>query len=317
MAGATLCTFTKLVHEYRYDISANLVSSVLESAIELLKSKDCEVVKSCLFFVRAVCKILDASELNDHLELMVKNLFSRTTNSKTVYRVQIRSILQKLEKKCGYRLILSFVPEEHKKFLVHIHKQAERSKRNKEKISEDDGGMNIDEDKGEGSWEDILAESDDDEEMGGGDAKKGKKSFKQKRNNKKDNDNSGKTWIVDGEEAVDLLDPRAAQNVVATKPKQKRAAKSSDDFGFSADGKLLINDDIEGDNDDHSDNDGGDGLLNIGERDMLAGFDKTPKQIKLGKRKQLENMPDEDDEESGYRPGGRGIHRSQDDAPPA
>merc|ERR1711962_126480 len=155
MAGATLCTFTKLVHEYRYDISAKLVSSVLDSAIELLKSKDYEVVKSCLFFVRAVCKILDASELNDHLELMMKNLFSRTTNSKTVYRVQIRSILQKLEKKCGYKLILSFVPEEHKKFLVHIHKQAERSKRNKEKVSEDDDGMNVEDDKGEGSWEDI------------------------------------------------------------------------------------------------------------------------------------------------------------------
>ena len=44
----------------------------------------------------------------------------------------------------------------------------------------------------------------------------------------------------------------------------------------------------------------------------MIGFDKTPKQIKLGKRKQLEDMPDSE-EKSQYKPGGLGIHRKQDE----
>ena len=41
------------------------------------------------------------------------------------------------------------------------------------------------------------------------------------------------------------------------------------------------------------------------------GFEKTPKQIKLGKRKHLEDMPD-DEGSSQYQPGGGGIHRQRD-----
>lgn len=44
---------------------------------------------------------------------------------------------------------------------------------------------------------------------------------------------------------------------------------------------------------------------------MCSGFDKAPKQLKLGKRKHLEEMPGEEDQSSGYQPGGKGIHRSQ------
>jgi len=314
MACATLLTFTKLVHEYRYCISAQLVSSVLESAIELLKSKAGEVVKACLFFVRAVVKILDAGELNGHLEILVKNLFSRSANSKTAYRAQVKSILQKLEKKCGYKVILPLVPDDHRKFLVHIHKQTERSKRSRDTKTDDGNGGEEMEVEGSGdrnSWEDILAESDEEEE-GSDDPRSRKKSFKQKRLERKEGGGKNKTWIVDGGEAVDLLDPSSAKNVVATKPKQKRQSNTSDNVELSSDGRFVFNEDGEGDDGD----DDNDGRLDIGEQDMLGGFSKTPKQIKLGKRKQLENMPGEDDDEDTYRHGGRGIHRVPDDAPP-
>jgi len=311
MASATLLTFTKLVHEYRYCISAQLVSSLLEDAIALLKHNTGEVVKSCLFFVRAVVKILDADELSGYLELLLKNLFSRNATSKNTYRAQIRSILQKLEAKCSYKVILPLIPEEHRKFMVHIHKQTVRNKRQKDKFSTTDNTHRVEDSSQEDSWEDILAESDDEEDIGM-DQKKGKKNLKQ-RNNK----TGAKTWIVDGDETVDLLDPSSTKNVVATKPKQKRNKKTmDDDFTFSSDGRMVIGDE--------SDDNGGDGgqetddePFDIGEKDMLGGFDKAPKQIKLGKRKQLENMPDDDDEELKYRPGGRGIHRPQEDAPPA
>ena len=44
---------------------------------------------------------------------------------------------------------------------------------------------------------------------------------------------------------------------------------------------------------------------------FLQGFDKTPKQLKAGKRKLLEDMP-ESEGKFEYQPGGRGIHRDRD-----
>lgn len=46
---------------------------------------------------------------------------------------------------------------------------------------------------------------------------------------------------------------------------------------------------------------------------FLLGFGKTPKQIKLGKRRHLEDLPEDDGMRLGYQPGGRGIHRNRDE----
>lgn len=302
MISASLLTFTKLVHEYRHCITATLISSVLENAVELLKSKNTEVVKACLLFVRAITKILDANELSGHLEVMIKNLFCWNISNRNTYRTQIKHIIEKLERKCGYELIKSYIPDAHKKLLVHMRKMRERGKRNKDKVKPDDDMDK--EDRPKDTWEDILAESDDENE-----APKGK-SNNTRNNNTKDRSSNKKTWIVEGDDAVDLLDPSAAKKVVATRPKKMKKERKSDDFDFSSDGRLLINDD-----EDDKDNDQSmEGPLDIGEKDMLGGFDKTPKKLKLGKRKHLEEMP-EDDEMNMYQPGGSGIHRKQDDEP--
>ena len=43
------------------------------------------------------------------------------------------------------------------------------------------------------------------------------------------------------------------------------------------------------------------------------GFEKAPKQMKAGKRKLLEDMPElQQERNSQYQPGGRGIHRDRD-----
>lgn len=51
--------------------------------------------------------------------------------------------------------------------------------------------------------------------------------------------------------------------------------------------------------------------------DFFLGYEKTPKQMKLGKRKRLEEMPGDEGEQQQqqptYQPGGRGIHRKRED----
>jgi len=303
MISATLLAFTKLMFEYRYCISTQIVATLLDAAISLLRSKEREVIKSSLYFIRAVVKILDANELSGHLERLIKNLFAWNASTKSAYRQQVRIILERLDKKCGYQLIRSLVPEAHRRFIVQIHKTMERTKRQKEtkrnSFDNDDTPAVV---KKENRWEDILADSDDESK----EEKREKELMKKGKNKLKNN----KTWIVDGEDTVDLLDPKISKNITATKPKRKLQLDHSNDFSMSTDGKFIINDEEE-----NSTKMEDDEKLDIGQQDMLAGFDKTPKQIKLGKRRHLEEMP-EDDAVAGYQPGGQGIHRQREEDMP-
>ena len=52
-------------------------------------------------------------------------------------------------------------------------------------------------------------------------------------------------------------------------------------------------------------------VLTIFSKYSNIGFDKAPKQLKAGKRKLLEDMPEMQEERERYQPGGRGIHRNR------
>jgi len=297
MISATLLSFTKLVFEYRDCLVPNLVSILLSSTIDLLKAKVSEVIKSALLFIRALVKILDAADLSDHLALMVKNLFAWNSARKNAYRQQVRVILERLHKKFGYDRLRSVVPQDHKNLIVHIHKTLERARKQKEAkwqarlagdTQEEEEVSKVE------TWEDILADSEMDDTTEKQDKRK---DFKK-----------GSTWIVEGGEAVDLLDPKMAKNVVGSKPKRKPISKQSATFEFSNDGKLIIDDE-----DDVTEKKESTGL-DVGEKDILGGHINTPKQIKLGKRKLNEEMPEDGEGRSVYQPGGGGIHRKLDDS---
>ena len=46
-------------------------------------------------------------------------------------------ILERLVRKCGYEVVANFVPEKHKKLIVHIRKMNERQKKKKLSKMED------------------------------------------------------------------------------------------------------------------------------------------------------------------------------------
>lgn len=170
----------------------------------------------------------------------------------------------------------------------------------------------------ENTWDDILADSADEEDGNDSTFKRTNKQATGKREKKSSGKSNPKTWIMEGEETVDLMDPKIAQNIVGTRPKL-RAMKRREAAGYelSSDGKFLI--DAKTDEKTNGEKDITEKPLDIGQQDMLAGFDKTPKQLKAGKRKMLEDMP-ETEGKSGYQPGGRGIHRDReldDDDQPA
>merc|ERR1712048_1159921 len=120
------------------------------------------------------------------------------------------------------------------------------------------------------TWEDILS---DDEE------KDNKKKSNKKVNGKQGSKDS-KSWIVETDDATNLLDSSMAKNVVGTKPKQKNKLKRKEHFELSSEGKIIINDDDEKIAEDTP--------LDIGEKNVLGGYVKAPRNVKLEKRKLAE-----------------------------
>jgi ribosomal RNA-processing protein 12 len=145
------------------------------------------------------------------------------------------------------------------------------------------------------TWEEIFSDSDDEEK---GDTKKSNK-----RGNGKQGSKDSKSWIMETDDATNLLDSSMAKNVVGTKPKQKNKLKKTEHFELSTEGKLIINED-------DAEKIAEDTPLDIGEKNVLGGYVKAPRNVKLGKRKLAEDMPEE--EKFAYKPGGAGIHRDRD-----
>merc|ERR1719193_110782 len=115
-------------------------------------------------------------------------------------------------------------------------------------VSEDSGG---DEDdiyantKKQKTMEEILADSSDEED----DMEESKPGSKKNKKNKK----SPQTWIKEGgEEVVDLLSSTASQAVSSSNPKTAKSVAEKptkkEPFKINNDGKLIINDDDDSDN---------------------------------------------------------------------
>lgn len=301
MISATLLAFTKLLFEYRDCLDGEQIGALFSAAISLLKSKTREVVRSSLLFVRAMVTILDANESTEHLPGLMKNLFTCNMDTSSAYRNQLKVIFERLLKKVGFETIRAMCPVDHRRFIIHIHKSIVKTKKQREAYKQEmenkDEDMKGEKNSNEQTWEDILGDTYEDDEEGG---KKVEKTTEKK---------DSKAWIVEGEgSAVDLLDPKMARNIVGTKPKnQKPDRKAVADAGFktSAEGKLMITMD-----DSEEEEVGKEKQLDVGEKDILGGHEgRTPKNLKLGKRKMNEEMPEKDTIFQGYQPGGSGIHR--------
>ena len=59
------------------------------------------------------------------------SILSWSENTRSHFRLKARVILERLIRKCGYDMVASFVPEKHKKLVVHIRKMTDRQKKKK------------------------------------------------------------------------------------------------------------------------------------------------------------------------------------------
>ncbi|TFK06978.1 neurobeachin [Platysternon megacephalum] len=147
------------------------------------------------------------------------------------------------------------------------------------------------------SVEELLADSDSEEEEG--ERRGGREQRKQARQ-------KSQAWLKEGEgdEPLNFLDPNVAQRVLATKPGGGRARGASHDFKVSADGRLIIHEGPEDEDDEGAkgvDEEMADLMQEVGIRSKKAQ--------KRRFREEAEDEEPEDGTQTHYKAGGSGIHR--------
>ncbi|CAL8284031.1 unnamed protein product [Arctogadus glacialis] len=299
MITCTVLALTRLVYEYKDSIATTTMEELLHNVCLLLSSSTREIVKAALGFVKVLLFVMDPKTLASHVSVIMDGIGNLKDDMKRHFRTKLKNIFTKLTRKFGFELVKSMLPVEHHKVLINIRKSEARTKRRKEVEEEpEDSDSEADAPKHQSqNIEDILADSDSemsDDEGGKGKKKAGKQTLK------------GRAWLKEGEqdEPLNFLDPTVSQRVLATNPKKKSRAKELHGFQLTTDGRLIIKDGD--DEEDDVKKDAEDDLKDILEE---AGV----RTKKTQKRKYDEDDLDEDmetDAKSKYKAGGSGIHRS-------
>ncbi|XP_065071238.1 RRP12-like protein [Rhopilema esculentum] len=270
MISATLISLGKISSVYREFLEPNIVQKLLLSSVGLLRSKDREVQKSALALSKALVTLLDHEELLSNVRVMVKNLFDGKRGDKNILRTQTKFILEKLIKKLGYKTVVSVTPAEHQKFITAINKGLEK----KRQASQDKKEMLYSK-RRKGTKQEESSDLSSDEEN---------QQFESTRKTKK-----SESWIMEqGHEVVDLLDNKVASKISGTEP---RAGKRKPDGGFATqDGKLVINE--------------------METSEPPAEYIPIHEDKQPTPRKRPFKNSNDNEENTGYQPGGIGIHRA-------
>nr|KAG5693711.1 hypothetical protein BaRGS_008353 [Batillaria attramentaria] len=260
-------------------LSGQVLSSLIQSVCLLLTSKNREVVKAALAFVKVLLGAYQPEILSAHLSELVAGLAAMRTDCKNHCRMKTKQIYAKLIKKFGYETVHGMTPESVHKLLTNIRKTQEREKRLKNKKDEN-ASESEDEDEAvpktrPETIDELLQDSDleESEETKGKAAKTARQKATQRR-----------AWLKEeSEDITDFMDTSgAAKKVLASQPssKSEKAKGSSKDAGFkvAADGRLIITEpkDDKGEKMDSDQEDDLDDLLTA----LEGGSDKAGGDIK-------------------------------------
>ncbi|XP_075790591.1 RRP12-like protein [Pelodiscus sinensis] len=297
MISCTVLALTRLFFQFKDLMGLAAAEQLLRNICLLLGSRTRDVVKAALGFLKVALLLLDTQLLATHVQMMLEALGRLTDDMRRHFRMKLRNLFTKFIRKFGLELVQGLLPAEFHRVLANIRKAEARSRKQRAlKQAAGGEGAAAPQPRGE-SLEELLADSDTDSEEG--ERRLGKEQRKQARR-------KGQAWLKEGEgdEPLNFLDPNVAQRVLATKPGGSRARRASQDFQVSADGRLIIREDPE-DEDDA-------GAKGVDEEmaDLMQEVGIRSK--KAQKRRFREEAEDEEPEagtQAQYRAGGSGIHR--------
>ncbi|CAG9462050.1 unnamed protein product [Pedinophyceae sp. YPF-701] len=128
MISASVMALARLLYEFAprmHPMLARLVPAVLA----LLRTKSREVVKSVLGFCKVLAMRLPVDDLRAHTPAILDGILLWQDDTKNRFRLKVRTIVERLARRCGFDEVAQAMPESDRKLLTHIRKERDRKER--------------------------------------------------------------------------------------------------------------------------------------------------------------------------------------------
>ena len=250
MVSASITALTRIMWQFKDDVDQDLLSELVATLDLFLTSKNKEIVRSVLGFIKVCVISLPKEMMEPRFKTLIPNLMVWSHEHKAHFKAKVKHIIERLIRRFGVPVVECYTPEEDKKLITNIRKTRERRKRKKDEAKaagedeEDSDNDAIDavekprrKNRFENEFDDALYGSESESEAGSDTemaaAPRTKKVAKK-----------GQQFIVeDKDEPLDLLDRRSLAHISTTRPlnhnaRQKKRSKAK----FNEDGKLVLGD---------------------------------------------------------------------------
>ncbi|KAK9475750.1 NUC173 domain-containing protein [Lipomyces japonicus] len=251
MISATITALSRLLYQYKSILEPNVVEELVATIDLFLTSKNREIVKSALGFVKVMVTSLPKEVVEPRLKTLVPNLLEWAHEHHARFKLKVKHLIERLVRRFSVETIEKVFPEADKKLLTNIRKSKERARRKQEAAGlagdgDEDGKRTSHKKKYLSEFEEAIYGSSSDEEEYVEDEQEDKQKKKQQKGRfKKQNE----MYIIDGKDKdpLDLLDNKALARISSTKPvTQNKAKNRQSKVKVDEDGKMIVDDEESG-----------------------------------------------------------------------
>ncbi|CAA7261659.1 unnamed protein product [Cyclocybe aegerita] len=237
MISATVTAISRLVFEFKDQISSNMLNEILSTLLVFLSSANREIVKSILGFVKLAVHTLPTDLIRPHLKDLVPALLNWSHDHKNHFKLKVRHIFQRMLRRFSWDEVYSCArDEEASKVLVNIKKRKERAKRKKANRAEEDGDDETTPTKAAtgDAFEDVLYGSESELDDSDDDAPAAPSGSHKKHAAE------GARLRLDDDEPMDLLQG-AGTKITTAQSRRRKPGKDATHFKTDEDtGKMVI-----------------------------------------------------------------------------
>ncbi|RPB14865.1 NUC173-domain-containing protein [Morchella conica CCBAS932] len=248
MISASITALTRVLYQFKDDIGGALVGEMVSTLDLFLTSKNREVVRSVLGFVKVCVISLPREMMVERLATLVPNLMVWSHEHKAHFKAKVKHIVERMIRRFGYETVEKHVPEEDKKLVVNIRKTRDRKKRHKDAAA---AGDNDEEEKPVSKKRQSKFASEFEEAIYGSDSDSASDSDadstsaaaapRTTNSNKRGKAKNTAYIVEDEDEPLDLLDRKSLAHISSTRPQRTRIGdRKKPQPKTNEDGKLVL-----------------------------------------------------------------------------
>ncbi|KNC98554.1 mRNA-binding protein RRP12 [Spizellomyces punctatus DAOM BR117] len=245
MQSAAVSSLGRLVFEFGSRLDDAFLRELVSTVLIVMESKNREVVKAALGFVKVAVVTVPQDVLADELEHIVSSILAHTSPHKSAFKSKVRHIFERLVRKFSYEAVEGFVPDSDKKLLNNIRKRRERLKKRKAAARQAQEESESEEEQiekprkvAQKQFEEALYGSESELSSSDDDEKYIPDRFKDALQRTK-TPQASKTRIREDEDVADFLDARIVSRVTSAPSSKSRSTPH--EFA-TQDGKLVFED---------------------------------------------------------------------------